>query len=142
MGRSKKKIPGIHEVDTYSALSEKIDSLFHKVKSKSQSSNAAQVKKPSCEEYRSDHNTEDCPILVQGMEKLILHNGDNVNKITYIQILTFLFGGSTQFSLGIIKNRIGHRVSFSNKRRSLCWKRCLKNLWREQINTWKLIISL
>lgn len=37
-----KKAPGVYEVDAYSALSAKtIDSLFHKVESKSQTMNAA-----------------------------------------------------------------------------------------------------
>ncbi|XP_022876807.1 uncharacterized protein LOC111395012 [Olea europaea var. sylvestris] len=63
-----KKVPGVYEVDTYTALSAKIDSLVHKVERMSQSTNAVQAKKASCEECGVDHNTVNCPILIQGME--------------------------------------------------------------------------
>lgn len=63
-----KKAPGLFEVDTYSALSAKIDSLFHKVESMSQTANAATVKKPSCWECGADHNTSNYPILTQEVE--------------------------------------------------------------------------
>lgn len=58
----------MYEVDTYSALSAKIDSLFHKVESISQTATAKQVVKQSCEECGADHNTATCPILAQGVE--------------------------------------------------------------------------
>ncbi|XP_022843147.1 uncharacterized protein LOC111366672 [Olea europaea var. sylvestris] len=63
-----KRSPGVYEVDTYSALSAKIDSLFHKVDSISQTATAKQVKKPSSEECGANHNTVNCPILAQGVE--------------------------------------------------------------------------
>jgi hypothetical protein len=65
-----KKSAGVYEVNTYSALSAKIDSLFHKVDSISQTANSAQVKKQNCEECGANHNTSNCPILAQGMEQV------------------------------------------------------------------------
>lgn len=64
-----KKSVGIYEVDTYSALSAKIDSLFHKVESISHSANAAQARKSNCEECGAEHSTKECPILSQGVEQ-------------------------------------------------------------------------
>lgn len=60
---AQKKTPRIYNVDTFSVLSVKIDSLFQKVESTSQSTNAVQAKKPSCEECEVDHNISNCPIL-------------------------------------------------------------------------------
>lgn len=45
-----KKAPGVYEVDVHSALS--------------RSTNAARIKKLSCEECGADRNISDCPILV------------------------------------------------------------------------------
>ncbi|XP_022873039.1 uncharacterized protein LOC111391983 isoform X1 [Olea europaea var. sylvestris] len=63
-----KRTPGVYEVDTYSALSTKIDSLFHKVESISQTATVKQEKKISCEECGADHNTVNYPIRTQGVE--------------------------------------------------------------------------
>ncbi|XP_022873842.1 uncharacterized protein LOC111392685 [Olea europaea var. sylvestris] len=64
-----KRTPEVYEVDTYSALSAKIDSLFHKVESISQLANATYPRKPNCEECGVNHKTVECPILSQGMEQ-------------------------------------------------------------------------
>lgn len=61
-----KKTPGVYEVDAYSAISAKIDSLYHKVESISQ---ASQAKKSNCEECGAEHKTSNCPTLMQGIEK-------------------------------------------------------------------------
>ncbi|XP_022859399.1 uncharacterized protein LOC111380147, partial [Olea europaea var. sylvestris] len=61
-----KKPSGIYEVDAYSAISAKIDSLFHKVESMSQTT---QNKKISYEECGAEHKTSECPILMQGVEQ-------------------------------------------------------------------------
>lgn len=53
----------MYEVDAYSASSTKIDSLFYKVESMSQSSNVAQTKNLNCEECGANHITIDYPIL-------------------------------------------------------------------------------
>ncbi|XP_022866156.1 uncharacterized protein LOC111385964 [Olea europaea var. sylvestris] len=63
-----KRVPGVYEVDTYSALSTKIDSLFYKVESISQTATTKQVMKQSCEKCGADHSTATCPILAQGVE--------------------------------------------------------------------------
>lgn len=55
-------------VDTYSALSAKIDSLFHKMESITQTVNSTQVKKSNCEECGTRHGTAECLILTQGKE--------------------------------------------------------------------------
>ncbi|XP_022862576.1 uncharacterized protein LOC111382772 [Olea europaea var. sylvestris] len=59
--------PDVYEVDTYSTISTKIDSLYHKVESISQ---AAQTKKSNCEECGVEHKTSECPILMQGIEQV------------------------------------------------------------------------
>ncbi|XP_022880677.1 uncharacterized protein LOC111397948 [Olea europaea var. sylvestris] len=64
-----KKTPGVYEVDVYSALFAKIDSLFHKVENITQSANVAQTKKANCEECGAEHVTAECPILTQGKEQ-------------------------------------------------------------------------
>ncbi|XP_022889018.1 uncharacterized protein LOC111404443 [Olea europaea var. sylvestris] len=65
-----KKVPGVYEVDTYTALSAKIDSLVHKIENMSQSTNAVQAKRASCEECGTDHSTVNCTILIQGTEQV------------------------------------------------------------------------
>ncbi|XP_022899401.1 uncharacterized protein LOC111412710 [Olea europaea var. sylvestris] len=65
-----KKPPGVYEVDAYSVLLAKIDSLFQKVESISQSANATYSRKPNCEECGANHSTTECPILSQGMEQI------------------------------------------------------------------------
>ncbi|XP_022852387.1 uncharacterized protein LOC111374013 [Olea europaea var. sylvestris] len=61
-----KKPSGVYEVGAYSTISAKIDSLFHKVESISQTT---QNKKISCEECGAEHKTSECPILMQGVEQ-------------------------------------------------------------------------
>ena len=56
-------------MDVYSALSAKIDSLFHKVENITQSANAAQTEKANCEECGAEHMATECPILTQGKEQ-------------------------------------------------------------------------
>lgn len=63
-----KRTSGVNEVNTYSALFAKIDFLFHKVESISQTATAKQIKKPSCEKCGADHNIVNYPILVQGVK--------------------------------------------------------------------------
>ncbi|XP_022859548.1 uncharacterized protein LOC111380266 [Olea europaea var. sylvestris] len=58
-----RKTPGVYEVDAYSAILAKIDSLYHKVES------ISQVKKNNCEECGAEHKTSECPILMQGIEQ-------------------------------------------------------------------------
>ncbi|XP_022869680.1 uncharacterized protein LOC111389057 [Olea europaea var. sylvestris] len=65
-----KKTPGVYEVDAYSVLSAKIDSLFHKMEHITQLANAAQTKKANCEECGAEHVTAECPILAQGKEQM------------------------------------------------------------------------
>lgn len=50
-----KKTPGVYEVDAYLVLFVKINSPFHKEESMSQSVDAIQTKKLSCEESGMDH---------------------------------------------------------------------------------------
>lgn len=57
-----KKGPGVYEIDTYSAIFTKIDSLCHKVESMSQS---AHVKKSNREECGAEHKTSEYLIIMQ-----------------------------------------------------------------------------
>lgn len=65
-----KKPLSVYEVDAYSALLAKIDSLFHKVESISQSTKATYTRKPNCEKCGANHSMIKCPILSQGMEQI------------------------------------------------------------------------
>jgi len=63
-----KKAVGVYEVDTYSTLSAKIDSLFHKIEGITQTVNSAQVRKSICEECGAEYGTAECPIITQRIE--------------------------------------------------------------------------
>ncbi|XP_022883796.1 uncharacterized protein LOC111400629 [Olea europaea var. sylvestris] len=78
-----KKPSGVYEVDAYSALSAKINSLFNKVESISQSTNATYVLKLNCEECGRNHSTTECPILSQGMEQIEYTQWDGANGTCY-----------------------------------------------------------
>lgn len=72
-----RKTPGVYEVDTYSTISTKIDSLYHKVESIAQ---AAQAKKSNCDECGAEHKTSECPILMQRIKQALWGQRQQYNQ--------------------------------------------------------------
>ncbi|XP_022855936.1 uncharacterized protein LOC111377113 [Olea europaea var. sylvestris] len=88
-----KKVPEVYEVDTYTALSAKIDSLVHKVESMSQSANVVQAKRASCEECGVDHSTlEEAPEFSWSNQNLTAPHGSQFQQAEKRTSLEEMFG--------------------------------------------------
>ncbi|KAL2471831.1 uncharacterized protein Adt_39967 [Abeliophyllum distichum] len=114
-----KRTAGVHEIDTFTALFVKIDSLVHKVESMSHSANAVQIKKSTYEECRASHITSECPILSLQPEPVdYIQGGQHQQNNPYFNTYNLGWRNHPIFSWRDNQNNIRPRFQQPEKSRS------------------------